>query len=173
MSLVMESMTADHWREVAAICREGLATGHASFASEPPEDFADWMDGKLPAGCIVARDSRGPALLGWATLSKVSDRCVYGGVAEVSLYVAAMARCRGVGGALLRDLITRSDIAGIWTLQAGIFPENKASLALHAAHGFRMIGVRERIGRMSYGPSAGRWRDTLLLERRSAVAGTD
>ncbi len=171
MSLVIELMTADHWREVAAIYREGLSTGHASFAASPPESFVEWATGKFSS--IVARDSRGTALLGWASLSKTSDRCAYAGVAEVSIYVAAMARCRGVGGTLMRGLIERSEAEGLWTLQAGIFPENAASLALHVAHGFRIIGRRERVGKMTYGAWAGRWRDTLLLERRSAVAGVD
>jgi L-amino acid N-acyltransferase YncA len=101
----------------------------------------------------------------------VSDRCVNAGVAEVSVYVAGAARGRGVGGRLLGELIARSEAAGIWTLQAGIFPENLASLALHARHGFRTIGRRERVGQMTHGPKAGEWRDTVLLERRSAVAG--
>jgi phosphinothricin acetyltransferase len=123
----------------------------------------------MECGCL-ARD--GEKILGWATLAKVSDRCVYAGVAEVSVYVAAAARGRGVGDALLRGLIARADAAGVWTLQAGIFPENKASLALHARHGFREVGRRERLGQMpAIGPRAGEWRDVLLLERRSAVAG--
>ena len=109
--------------------------------------------------------------MGWATVASVSDRCVYAGVAEVSLYVAAAARGRGVGSALMSELIARTEAAGIWTLQAGIFPENAASLALHARHGFRTVGRRERVGKMTHGPRAGEWRDTLLLERRSAVAG--
>lgn len=107
-------------------------------------------------------------MLGWAVLSPVSSRCVYGGVAEVSVYVAADARGRGVGSRLLDALVEGAEAEGVWTLQAGIFPENEATLALHRKHGFREVGRRERIGRMG-----GRWRDTLLLERRSAVVGTD
>lgn len=173
MSLHVGLMTPAHWEEVAAIYREGLASGHASFATQPPDMFSEWLEGRMADTCLVVSDPRGSAVMGWASLSKTSDRCVYAGVAEVSVYVAGMARCRGVGGLLLRELIVRSEAAGIWMLQAGIFPENAASLALHAAHGFRTVGRRERLGKMTYGPFAGKWRDTLLLERRSSVAGVN
>jgi L-amino acid N-acyltransferase YncA len=165
------AMTEADWPAVAAIYREGIATGHSTFAAAPPDTYADFSAGKLMALAVVARAGGTGALSGWATLAAVSDRCVYAGVAEVSVYVAAAARGRGAGQALLAALITRAEAAGIWTLQAGIFPENTASLALHARHGFRTLGRRERIGKMTYGPCAGQWRDTLLLERRSAVAG--
>ena len=168
----IETMTEGDWAEVAAIYAEGIATGHATFASAPPASFADFADGKLlECGC-VAREENGGKMLGWATLAKVSDRCVYAGVAEVSVYVAAAARGRGVGAALMRELIARAEPAGVWTLQAGIFPENAASLALHARFGFRAVGRRERLGKMpAIGPRASEWRDVLLLERRSAVVG--
>lgn len=120
---------------------------------------------------LVARDGVRGVVLGWATLAKVSDRCVYAGVAEVSVYVAAAARASGVGAAVLRALVARAEAAGVWTLQAGIFPENAASLALHARCGFREVGRRERLGKMTHGPRAGQWRDVLLLERRSGIAG--
>ena len=110
---------------------------------------------------------------GWAALSPVSSRCVYAGVAEMSVYVAAAARGRGVGLALLKAIVTASEAAGIWTLQAGIFPENEASIALHARCGFKPLGRLERLGRMEHGPLAGRWRDVLMMQRRSDVAGTD
>ena len=164
-------MTAADWPAVAAIYREGIATGHATFAGTPPDSFAEFSEGKLMACAVVARDGANGMVLGWATLASVSDRCVYAGVAEVSVYVGDAARGRGVGGKLLSELITRSEAAGIWTLQAGIFPENAASVALHVRHGFRLLGVRERVGKMTHGPRAGQWRDTLLLERRSTVAG--
>ena len=168
--ILTTAMTAADWPAVAAIYREGIATGHATFAPAPPDSFAKWSESKV-AGCsLVARDAAG-VVVGWATLSPVSDRCVYAGVAEVSVYVAAAMRGRGVGDALMADLIERSEVAGIWTLQAGIFPENPSSIALHMRHGFRQLGRRERIGKMTHGPLAGQWRDTLLLERRSAVAG--
>jgi len=164
-------MTAADWPAVAAIYREGIATGHATFAGTPPDSFGEFSEGKLMACAVVARDGANGMVLGWATLASVSDRCVYAGVAEVSVYVADAARGRGVGGKLLSELITRSEAAGIWTLQAGIFPENAASVALHVRHGFRLLGVRKRVGKMTHGPRAGQWRDTLLLERRSTVAG--
>ncbi|HEX7252426.1 MAG TPA: GNAT family N-acetyltransferase, partial [Thermoanaerobaculia bacterium] len=113
---------------------------------------------------LVARE--GGRLLGWASLSPVSNRCVYGGVAEVSVYVAEDARGRGVGRALLEALVQRSEEAGIWTLQAGVFPENQASVAIHEKCGFRIVGIREKLGRLS-----DRWRDVLLLERRSTQVG--
>lgn len=165
----IETMTETDWPAVAEIYREGIATGHATFAGAPPDSFAEFSEGKLMEFACVARG--GDRVVGWATLAKVSDRCVYAGVAEVSLYVAAAARGQGVGGALMAELVARAEAAGVWTLQAGIFPENTGSLALHAKWGFRVVGRRDRIGKMSHGPLAGSWRDTLLLERRSAVAG--
>jgi L-amino acid N-acyltransferase YncA len=170
MNVRVEPMTAADWPDVAAIYREGIATGHATFADEPPASFADWNQARLPEGNLVARDADG-RVLGWVCYSKVSDRCVYAGVAEHSIYVAGAARGRGVGHVLMRALIATAERNGIWTLQSGIFPENTGSLALHERHGFRVVGRRERVGKMSYGPLAGHWRDTLLLERRSAVVG--
>ena len=155
---------------VLAIYAEGIATGHATFESEPP-DWAGFDAGKLAAPRLVAEDDG--TLLGWAALSPVSDRCVYGGIGEVTVYVGEAARGRGVGKALLEAMVEASEAAGIWSLQAGIFPENAGSVRLHERCGFRVVGKRERVGRMGYGPLAGRWRDTLLLERRSAVVGVD
>jgi L-amino acid N-acyltransferase YncA len=154
MSVRIEAMAATDWPAVSEIYREGIATGHATFAPAPPGSFEDFSDGKIMECGCVARGGDG-RVIGWATLAKVSDRCVYAGVAEVSVYVAA-----------------KAEAAEVWTLQAGIFPENTASLALHARHGFREVGRRERLGKMpAIGPRAGQWRDVLLLERRSAVAG--
>ena len=164
------AMSAADWPVVAEIYREGIATGHATFASEPPDSYAEWSNGKMVGCSLIARDGAG-LVLGWACLTPVSDRCVYVGVAEVSVYVAQSARGRGVGDVLIRDLIARSEVLGVWTLQAGIFPENKSSIALHVRNGFREVGRRERIGKMTHGPLAGQWRDTVLLERRSNVAG--
>jgi L-amino acid N-acyltransferase YncA len=166
----IESMHQNDWSAVAAIYREGIETGHATFAAEPPDSFAEYCDGKLMECAVVARDD-GQKILGWAALTKVSDRCVYAGVAEVSVYVAEAARGRGVGGSLMQELIARSEAAGIWTLQAGIFPQNLPSIALHERHGFRVLGRRERVGKMTFGALAGQWRDTFLFERRSTVAG--
>jgi len=156
-------MTPADWPAVRAIYQEGIATGDATFERDLPS-WQDWDAGHLPACRLVAR--RGGDIVGWAALSPVSGRCVYAGVAEVSLYVAAAQRGSGVGRALLERLVEESEGCGIWTLQAGIFPENAASVAVHRWCGFRVVGVRERLG-----CGQGRWRDVLLLERRSAAVG--
>ncbi len=148
---------------MARIYAEGIATGDATFESSVPS-WEAWDREHLASPRLAARDDS--AILGWAALSPVSGRCVYGGVGEVSVYVAAAARGRGVGKALLAALVEASEKEGLWTLEAGIFPENEASLAIHRACGFRDVGRRERIGRRG-----GRWRDVLLLERRSAAVG--
>jgi L-amino acid N-acyltransferase YncA len=155
-------MTPADWPAVRAIYAEGIATGNATFETSAPE-WPGWDAGHTPEHRFVAVDADG-AVLGWVACSPVSDRCVYAGVLELSVYVAAGARGRGVGSALLAALVASTEAAGVWTLQTGIFPENEASLALHARHGFRVVGTRERIGRMN-----GVWRDTVLLERRSAA----
>jgi L-amino acid N-acyltransferase YncA len=152
-------LEARHWAAVRAIYAEGIATGQATFQTGVPEWDA-WHTGHLPRPRLVAVS--GAEVRGWAALSPVSARPVYAGVAEVSVYVAAAARGGGVGSLLMEALVTRSEEAGIWTLQAGIFPENSASVALHRKHGFRVVGRRERLGRLH-----GAWRDVLLLERRS------
>jgi len=155
---------------VLAIYGEGIATGHATFQDRAP-DWDAWDAAHL-ADCRLLAERRGAAA-GWAALSRVSARPVYRGVCEVSLYVAAAARGEGIGRALLTALVAASEAAGIWTLQAGIFPENEASLALHAALGFRIVGTRERVGCMAHGPLAGRWRDVVFMERRSRIAGIE
>ena len=128
-----------------------------------------WDKGHLTACRFVARDAG--QVVGWAALSPVSARKVYAGVAEVSIYVRALSRRQGIGVLLLQALIDRSETAGIWTLQSGIFAENEASLRLHQQCGFRQVGVREKMGRMEYGPYRGQWRDVVLLERRSKTVG--
>lgn len=160
---VIEEMGAEDWPEVRGIYLEGIATGNATFETTAPE-WAAWDSGHINSCRFVAR--AGSGVLGWAALTPVSSRCVYTGVAEVSVYVAERARGRGVGKALLAALIEASEKNGFWTLQAGIFPENTASVTLHERAGFRLIGRRERIGAMN-----GRWRDTLQFERRSGVVG--
>jgi phosphinothricin acetyltransferase len=157
-------LKVEHWLTVQAIYLEGLATGNATFATEAPT-WAAWDASHLP-NCRLVATADAQQVLGWAALSPVSSRCVYGGVAEVSVYVEAAARGRGVGRALLAALVAESEQRGLWTLQAGIFPENAASLRLHEGAGFRVVGRRERIGQLH-----GQWRDTLLLERRSPVVG--
>ena len=159
-TLLIDDLTPADWPAAAAIYAEGIATGNATFETTVP-DWATWDAAHLPAPRLATRlDGR---LAGWAALSAVSRRPVYAGVADESIYITAAARGQGVGRALLTALIEASERAGFWTLQAGIFPENTASLRLHAACGFRLVGRRERIGRM-----AGVWRDTLLLERRAS-----
>jgi phosphinothricin acetyltransferase len=162
--LNVEPMQDGDWPEVRRIYAEGIATGNATFETETPS-WSTW-DAAHRRDCrLVVRDGAG--LLGWAAVTPVSGRCVYEGVADLSLYVATASRGRGVGRLLLRALIDESERQGIWTLQAGIFPENEASLRLHRGLGFRDVGRRERIGRMG-----GVWRDVMLLERRSAAAGS-
>ena len=159
------TLNEEHWPAVESIYREGIATGHATFEAEPPS-WEEFDTGKLPDQRLVAVENG--TVLGWAAASATSSREVYRGVAEHSVYVAAAARGRGIGRDLLTALIDSTDAAGIWTLQSGIFPENLGSLALHDALGFRVVGRRERIALMAYGPMAGEWRDVLLVERRSS-----
>ena len=158
-------LRADDWRAVARIYAEGIEDGDATFEESVPE-WQAWDEAHLRAPRLVAR--RDGAVVGWAALAPVSRRAVYRGVAEVSVYVARVARGGGVGRTLLRELVARADDAGLWTLQAGVFPENEASVALHRSCGFRVVGRRERIGR-----HRGRWRDVLLLERRSTSVGCE
>jgi phosphinothricin acetyltransferase len=165
----IDGMTEAAWPAVAAIYREGIATGHATFATEPPASWADWSAGKIGMCSLVART--GDAVVGWAAVSPTSARACYAGVVEHSVYVAAAARGQGVGAQLLATLIRVTEEAGIWTIQSSLFPENGASRALHARCGFREVGRRERIARMPYGPLAGQWRDTILIERRSSTIG--
>lgn len=162
-------MTEADWPAVAAIYREGIATGHATFAEEPPATWAAWLGGKLASCSLVARADT--SILGWAAVSPTSTRACYAGVGEHSLYVAGGARGLGIGAQLLAELVRVSEAAGLWMLQSSIFPENVASRALHARCGFREVGVRDRIALMTYGPMAGHWRDTILLERRSTIIG--
>ena len=155
---------------VLRIYDEGIASGHATFEADAG-DWAAWDEAHSVQCRIVAETCS--EVLGWAALSAVSSRCIYDRVAEVSVYVAGSARGRGVGRTLLQALIRQSEAAGLWTLQAGIFPENSASLVLHERLGFRVVGIRQRLGRMRYGPLAERWRDVVLLERRSTTVGVD
>ncbi len=156
-------MRDEDWDAVRAIYREGIGTGNATFETDVPA-WEAWDKGHLRACRLVAKaDGR---VVGWAALTPYSGRRAYAGVAGLSIYVSASARGQGIGRALLGALVEASEQAGLWTLQAGIFPENAASLALHRAHGFREVGRRERIGRLN-----GVWRDVVLLERRSKVVG--
>jgi phosphinothricin acetyltransferase len=164
LSVVVEPMEPADWPAVRAIFQAGIETGDATLEAEAPE-WQTWDAAHRSEGRLIALDAVGRerTVLGWAALTPVSGRCVYEGVAEVSVYVAPEARGRGVGTALLEALATASEEAGIWTLQAHILRENAASVALHERVGFRVVGVRERLGR----DPGGRWRDILLMERRT------
>ena len=159
MTVGVRAMRADDWPAVAEIYAHGIATGDATFETDVPT-WDRWDAAHLPDHRLVA-ELDGP-VVGWTAVCPVSDRCVYAGVVEHSVYVAPAARGRGVGRRLLAALAESTESAGIWTIQTGIFPENQASVRLHEACGFRMVGRRERLGRLH-----GRWRDVLLLERRS------
>jgi L-amino acid N-acyltransferase YncA len=168
MTIAIRSMTAEDWPRVEEIYREGIATGNATFEAEPPSweefDHEKVQDPRL----VAVEDER---VVGWAAAGRVSSRCVYEGVIEHSVYVSEMARGNGVGALLLRAFLSASEATGIWTVQSGIFPENEPSLALHRKLGFRDVGIRERVGKMGYGPYAGIWRDVIMIEHRSDLVG--
>lgn len=158
-------MAPEHWDDVKRIYEEGIATGNATFQTEALS-WEEWDKSHLQSCRLVAvEDNR---VSGWAALTPVSGRCVYAGVAEVSVYVANAARGKGIGKKLLEALIEESEKNNLWTLQAGIFPENIPSIKIHESCGFRLIGKRERIGKMN-----GKWRDTLLFEKRSNIVGVE
>ena len=165
MEIEIRPLGSDDWHRVRTIYEQGIATGDATFETEAPE-WGSWDRGHLPR-CRLVAERRG-RIVGWAALAPVSGRCVYGGVAEVSVYVSESARGGGVGSLLLAALAASSERAGIWTLQAGVFPENEASIRIHERAGFRRVGLRERLGRLH-----GRWRDVVLLERRSSTVGIE
>ena len=158
-------MTEADWPAVRQIYAEGIATNDATLDSRPPDSWDAWSSGKRPDGRFVAM--RDGDVVGWVAMSPWSARAVYAGVAWESVYVAERARGTGVGRALLEAVITASEAAGVWTLIAGVQIENVGSLALHEHAGFRRIGVQERVGK----DPTGRWRDVVLLERRSARVG--
>jgi phosphinothricin acetyltransferase len=161
--LVLRPLTRADWPAVEEIYEEGIATGHATFEVAAP-GWDEWDADHSPCCRLVAEEDG--AIVGWAALSPISDRCAYGGVAEVSVYVAGEVRGRGIGTRLLEALVEASEDAGYWTLQAGIFPENIGSVRIHERCGFRILGVRERLGKLH-----GVWRDVLFMERRSSVVG--
>lgn len=165
MDHIIDVMNAGDWEQVRSIYLEGISTGNATFETAAPS-WEEWNASHLRAGRLAARS--GDGVMGWAALSLVSTRRVYAGVAEVSVYVTTESRGRGIGRALIEALVKESEEGGIWTLQAGIFPENRASINLHLGHGFRVVGRRERLGKVN-----GAWRDVVLLERRSMIAGVD
>lgn len=167
MKIVLMNKT--HWPGVRQIYSDGIKTGNATFEDSPPDSWQQWSEKHLTACSIVSLDDMG--VTGWAAISPISSRCVYGGVGEVSVYVSKDNQGEGIGYALLKELIRDSEENGIWTLQAGIFPENQTSLDLHQKLGFEIVGTRKKIGKMVYGPYKGQWRDVVLLERRSTRVG--
>ena len=163
--MTVAPMSAEDWPAVARIYRAGIDAGNATFESEVPT-WQTWRAARVSDPCLVARSGSGE-VIGWAALSPVSSRMVYRGVGAVSIYVDPAHAGKGIGGALLRELVRESERAGFWTLHAGIFPENAASIALHESCGFRLVGTQERTGQMSDGS----WRDVVLYERRSRIVG--
>lgn len=159
LSTVIRTMVSSDWPRVRTIYAAGIASGNATFETEPPR-WQVWDEGHLADLRFVAVE--GTEVIGWAAATPVSDRCCYSGVVENSVYVDPGYQGRGVGRLLLSALVTASEEAGNWTVQTGIFPENAASLALHESCGFKVVGRRERLGQLD-----GRWRDVMLLERRS------
>ena len=165
VALLIENMSPAHWPQVHQIYQEGIDTGVATFETRAAS-WKEWDHRHLPWARLVALADG--SVIGWAALSAVSTRPVYSGVAEISVYVGASWRGQGAGRGLLEKLVAESEKNGIWTLQASIFPENEGSISLHKRCGFREVGIRRSIGQMN-----GVWRDTMLLERRSEVVGTD
>lgn len=159
------SINKDHYPDIAAFYKQGIDTGMATFETSVPS-WESWSENKLHHSRLIAFENN--QALGWAALSKVSSRCVYEGVAEVSIYISENHRGKGVGKILMEHLIKESEANGIWTLQSGMFPENEATIALHKLFGFRIIGYREKIGKLG-----GIWKDSVIMERRSKIVGTD
>jgi len=170
MEYLIVIMKPEDWEQVRSIYLEGIGTGNSTFEADAPE-WNEWDSTHLREHRLVVRE--GDRILAWAALSPVSARCVYSGVAELGLYVAATHRGKGIGSALLKAIINSTEKAGLWTLQGSILPENTSSLRLVRKHGFKEIGRREKIGKMAYGDLAGTWRDVILVERRSTVTGID
>lgn len=170
MNLIIRAPKSADASYIAAIDQAGLATGHASFRSDP-YDWPDFEATYLANSGFALVAQKGTNVIAWAGVARVSSRPVYAGVGEVSIYVSPVVMGQGVGKTLLRALVQHSEARGYWTLAASIFPENDASLALHQASGFRIVGRRARIGLMGYGPLGGQWRDTVLMELRSDTTG--
>ncbi len=162
-------MRSEHWKEVKRIYQQGIDTGNATFEISSPASWGAWSRKFLSDLSLVLLDE--DQVLGWAAISPVSSRQVYQGVGELSLYVDDGYQGQGIGKKLMEKIISRSEGAGFWTLQAGIFPENKPSIQIHLKAGFRIVGERVRIGRMASGPRVGEWRNVLLLEKRSETIG--
>jgi len=163
MNILIEKMTENDWEDAAKIYIQGIQTKNATFEEKCP-DWYTW-DKNHRTDCRLVAKNNGN-VIGWASLANVSGRCVYEGVSEVSIYVDSNIQGQGIGQRLMERLIIESEKSNIWTMQAGIFPENKSSIRLHEKNGFRIIGKREKIGKMD-----NKWRDVILLERRSKIVG--
>ncbi|MFC0274057.1 GNAT family N-acetyltransferase [Metabacillus herbersteinensis] len=161
MDYQLEKMVDSDWDQVISIYLEGIATGNATFETDAPS-WESWDRSHSKTCRVVAKAEN--IVLGWVALSPVSGRCVYAGVADVSIYIRSTNKGLGIGSALLRTIIDLSEKEGFWTLQSGIFPENIPSLKIHKKEGFRVVGVRESIGKPN-----GVWRDVVLLERRNHI----
>lgn len=166
MEYIIDVMKPQHWDQIKEIYMEGIKTQNATFEKEVPS-WEEWDKSHIPSCRIVAQKE--DEIYGWAALSPVSNRCVYTGVAEISIYVSKKHQGKGVGTSLLNTLIKLSEENGFWTLQANIFPENKSSILLHKKCGFREVGIREKLGKME----KGNWRDVVLMERRSTNVGIE
>jgi len=166
LDVIIRSINKNDWPSVSEIYRQGIETGKATFQSDIPA-YSEWDAAHIQECRFVA--VLGGRVVGWTALSKVSSRCVYHGVAEVSIYIAAEARGMGIGKLLMNQLILESEKSGFWLLQSGIMEDNETSIGLHETCGFRKVGYRERIGRDNHG----KWRSTVLMERRSAITGID
>lgn len=166
MSIRIRKVTENDWEQVKGIYEAGIATGLATFETQAPSSYERWFGNANPSCSLVAEE--GSAVLGWCKLTPVSSRNVYSGVGELSIYVHPASKGKGVGDLLLKNLIEKSEAEGFWTLEAKIFAENEASLQLHKKNGFKIVGIREKIGKHN-----DIWRDNLLLERRSKLIGRD
>ena len=166
MSIKIRKLAKEDWDQVKFIYEAGIATKNATFETQAPATFEQWISNAIPSCTIVAEEDS--SIIGWCRLTPVSYREVYTGIGEHSIYVHPDAKGKGIGNLLLGELIEQSEAEGFWTLESKIFVENEASIQLHKKNGFKVVGIRERIAKLD-----GVWRDTLLLERRSQVAGLD
>lgn len=166
MDFTIRDVVKDDWEQIKYIYEAGISTGLATFETITPSTYEQWVIKAHPKCTLVAQDK--DKILGWCKITPISDRLVYAGVGEVSIYIDPKEQGKGIGSLLLKNLIILSEEQGFWTLQASIFPENNSSIYLHKKNGFREVGIREKIGKLN-----GKWRDNFLLERRSKLVGLE